>query len=344
MKNNFNRRDFIRTSAITGLGLGLSGSFTSLFGNEMNLVGKRVGIIGLDTSHSIAFTKSLNAADAGPQYKGYKVVAAYPQGSKDIKASTDRVPGYIEEIQKYGVEIVNSIDELIKKVDVVLLESNDGRVHLEQALPVLKAGKRLFIDKPIAGSLSDTLAIFEAAKTYNVSVFSTSSLRYMASAQDVVKGKVGKVLGADTFSPAALESTHPDLLWYGIHGIETLFTVMGKGCVSVSRTHSADTDVVVGIWDDGRIGTFRGIRSGKSGYGGAVFGENGVSILGPFDGYDPLLVEIVKFFDSGVPPVSPEETIEVVAFTVAADESKKNGGCPVNMVELINQEKLKHKK
>lgn len=344
MKNNFNRRDFIRTSAITGLGLGLSGSFTDLFGNEMKPAGKRVGIIGLDTSHSIAFAKTLNAADSGPQYKGYKVVAAYPQGSKDIESSVKRVPGYIEDIQKLGVEIVPSIDELLKKVDVVLLESNDGRVHLEQILPVFKAGKRVFIDKPIAGSLADTIAIFDASKKYNVPVFSTSSLRYMATAQEVVKGKVGKVLGADTYSPAALESTHPDLLWYGIHGIETLFTVMGKGCVSVARTHSADTDVVVGIWDDGRIGTFRGTRNGKSLYGGTVYGEKGNTNLGPFDGYDPLLVEIINFFDTGVAPVSPEETIEVVAFAVAADESKKNGGCPVNMVELINKEKLKSKK
>lgn len=344
MKNNFNRRDFIRTSAMTGLGLGLSGSFTSLFGNEMKLAGKRVGIIGLDTSHSVAFAKTLNATDSGPQYKGYKVVAAYPQGSKDIESSLKRVPGYIEDVQKLGVEIVSSIDELLKKVDVVLLESNDGRVHLEQALPVLKAGKRMFIDKPIAGSLSDTLAIFEASKRYNVPVFSTSSLRYMASAQEVVKGKIGKVLGADTFSPAALESTHPDLLWYGIHGVETLFTVMGAGCVHVSRVHSQDTDVVVGVWNDGRIGTFRGTRNGKALYGGTVYGEKGNSTLGPFDGYDPLLVQIVEFFDTGISPVSPEETIEVVAFTIAADESKRNGGASINMTELINKEKVKSKR
>lgn len=343
MKNNFNRRDFIRTTAITGLGLGMTGSFTNLFGNEPKLLGKRVGIIGLDTSHSIAFAKTLNAVDAGPQYKGYKVVAAYPQGSKDIESSTSRVPAYIEEVQKFGVEMVYSIDELITRVDVILLESNDGRVHLEQALPVLKAGKRMFIDKPVAGSLSDTIAIFEASQKYHAPVFSTSSLRYMESVQDVVNGKVGKVFGADTFSPAVIEPTHPDLLWYGIHGIETLFAVMGKGCTSVSRTHSADSDLVVGTWEDGRIGSFRGIRNGKSAYGGTVHGEKGATSLGPFDGYDSLLLKIVEFFETGVPPVSREETIEVVAFAVAADESKEKGGAPVNIVELINREKLKYK-
>jgi predicted dehydrogenase len=104
-----------------------------------------------------------------------------------------------------GVEIVGSIEDLLKKVDFVLLETNDGRPHLEQALLVVKAGKPMFIDKPVAGSLKDVIAIYETAKKYKVPIFSSSSLRYMESVQDVVKGKIGNVLGADTFSPATIE-------------------------------------------------------------------------------------------------------------------------------------------
>src|SRR5690606_37636641 len=181
-------------------------------------------------------------------------------------------------------------------------------VHLEQALPVFKAGKRMFIDKPIAASLADTVAIFEASKKYKTPVFSSSSLRYMDSAQEVVKGKIGKVLGADTYSPAALEKTHPDLLWDGIHGVETRFTVMGTGCKTVTMTHTENTDVVVGVWEDGRIGTFRCTRNGKSAYGGTVYGTTGNMSLGAFGGYDPLLKQIIQFFDSGIPPVSEQET------------------------------------
>ena len=337
MKSNFNRRGFIKASAITGLGLGLTGNFSNLYGQTNPLKGKRVGIIGLDTSHATAFTKTLNAADAAPEYKGYKVVAAYPQGSKDIESAVSRVPGYVKAIKEMGVEIVDSIGDLLKKVDVILLESNDGRVHLEQALPVFKAGKRMFIDKPIAAPLADTVAIFEASKKYKTPVFSSSSLRYMDSAQEVVKGKIGKVLGADTYSPAALEKTHPDLLWYGIHGVETLFTVMGTGCKTVTRTHTENTDVVVGVWEDGRIGTFRGTRNGKSAYGGTVYGTTGNMTLGAFGGYNPLLKQIIQFFDSGIPPVSEQETLEIVAFTEAADESKINGGTSVDIVNLIKK-------
>ncbi len=337
MKDNFNRRKFIRMTALTGAGLTFSGSLSPLFAQSGQLKGKRVGIIGLDTSHAVAFTKTLNAENAAAEYGGYKVVAAYPQGSKDIKSSVDRVPGYVKSVKELGVEIVDSISALLKKVDVVFLESNDGRVHLEQALPVLKARKRMFIDKPIAASYKDAKAIFEAAKKYNSPIFSSSSLRYMDGMTETRNGKIGKILGAQTFSPAHLESTHPDFFWYGIHGVEMLFTLMGTGCKSISRVSTPETDLVVGVWDDNRIGTFRGTRKGKSDYGATVFGDKANVVLGKFQGYNPLLIEVVKFFDTGVVPVQPEETLEICAFMEAADLSKARGGAAVSIDEVTKK-------
>ncbi len=335
MKNLLNRRDFIKTTTATGIGLTLGGSvFAS---NKAVPSGKKVGIIGLDTSHSIAFTKALNADNAGPEFKGYKVVAAYPYGSKTIESSAKRIPGYIEDVKALGVAIVGSIDELLKQVDVILLETNDGRLHLEQALPVFKAGKRMFIDKPIAASLADAVAIFEASEKYNLPIFSASSLRYIKGA-DIDKSTV---IGADAYSPATYEATHPDLFWYGIHGVETLFTVMGTGCKEVVRIHTPDTDVVVGTWEDGRIGTFRGTRSGKSGYGGVVYTNSGNISLGPYGGYTPLLVEIINYFETGEVPVRPEETLEIFAFMTAADESKAQGGKPVDMQQVLRKARAK---
>ena len=330
MKKEINRRDFVKTAAIGGIGLGMTAGNGALFGMGSQASG-RIGIIGLDTSHSIAFTKALNAPDAKPEFAGFRIVAAYPKGSSDIKSSYERIPGYIEEVKKYGVEITNSIEELITKVDFVLLETNDGKIHLEQALPVFKGGKRLFIDKPIAASLEHALAIFKAADKYKVPVFSSSSVRYMPGIKDVAEGKIGKVTGADTFSPCSLEPSHPDLFWYGIHGVEALIAVMGTGCKTVTRVSTADTDVVAGIWNDGRIGTFRGTRSGQHGYGGTAFGEKGSMSLGTYAGYDPLLLKILEFFKTGIEPVNREETIEIFAFMQAADVSKKKGGIPVDV-------------
>ena len=299
--------------------------------------GLKVGIIGLDTSHSIAFTKVLNDPDAKADVAGCRVICAYPQGSADIESSTSRVPGYTEQMEDLGVEIVSSIEELVGKCDCVLLESNDGRPHLEQYLPVLEAGKPCFIDKPLAGSLADCLKIYALAKDKGVPVFSSSSLRYSSGVQAIRQGAAGKVMGCDAFSPCALEKTHPDLFWYGIHGVELLYTAMGKGCQTVSRSNTPGSDVAVGVWEDDRIGTFRGIRAGKSGYGGMAYGSDAIQPLGGYEGYRPLVVEIVKFFKSGKSPIDPAETLELYAFMEAADESKRRGGEPVSIVEVMEK-------
>lgn len=339
MKHQYNRRKFIEIVTLAGTSIGFSGILNPVMAKATLQKGKRVGIIGLDTSHAVAFTKTLNTTDTTGVYLGYKVVAAYPQGSLDIKSSIERIPGYIEDVKKLGVEIVSSIDELLKKVDVVLLETNDGRRHLEQALPVLKAGKRMFIDKPIAASLADATAIFKASEKYKTPIFSSSSLRYMDGLEEARNGKFGKVLGAQTYSPSPLEPTHPDFFWYGIHGVEMLFTIMGTGCKSVSRVYTADTDLVVGIWEGNRIGTFRGLRSGKKDYGITVFGENNIVEINNFKGYNPLLLKIVNFFETGKVPVNPKETLEICAFIEAADESKKNNGASVNIEAVYNRVK-----
>ncbi len=342
MNKHLPRRHFIRYSANTALGLGLLGIFSKTFANPISLSdSKRIGIIGLDTSHSIAFAKALNGLNPSPAYSGFTISAAYPLGSADIESSVKRIAGYTEEIKKLGIEIVSSIEELLTKCDFVLLETNDGRPHLQQALQVIKAQKPLFIDKPVAGTLSDAIAIFEAAKKNQVPIFSSSSLRYMETVQEVLRGKIGKVLGADTFSPATLEKTHPDLFWYGIHGVEMLIAVMGIGCKEVVRVHTADTEIVVGTWQDGRTGSFRGTRTGTHDYGGTVYGEKGNQVLGPFKGYDNLLDQIIGFFKSGIPPVSAEETLEIYTFMEAADESKRNGGKAVLLADVYSKARMK---
>jgi len=290
----------------------------------------------LDTSHSVAFTKAMNAPQADTKLKGYKVVAAYPYGSKTIESSAKRIPGYVEEVKNFGVMITDSIAALLEQVDVVLLETNDGRLHLEQVLPVFKAEKRVFIDKPIAASLADTKAIFAAARQYNVPTFSSSSLRYIENIPNLASGKaIGAITGVDAFAPATLESTHPDLFWYGIHGVELLYALLGTGCNEVRRVYGEGTDIVVGTWSDGRVGIFRGIRQGKGGFGGMAYGTDGQQALGTYGGYLPLLYRVVEFFDTGSVPVSPEETTELVAFMEAADESKRRSGAAVSIKELL---------
>ncbi len=303
-----------------------------------------VGMIGLDTSHCLAFARLLNNVDDPKHVPGCRLTVVYPKGSPDIESSVSRVPKYTEEIKKLGVEVVDDLEAMVAQVDAVLLETNDGRPHLEQVIPVLKAGKPCFIDKPIAGSLADCIAIFKLAKHFETPVFSSSSLRYGKNTLAVRGGSIGEVTGADTYSPCSLEKTHPDLYWYGIHGCESLFTVMGPGVHTVVRTQTSDFELVTGAWEDGRIGTFRGIRSGKGGYGGTAFGTTGVADVGSYNGYDPLLIEIVNFFKTGESPVSAEETTDIYAFMEAADESKRQGFVPVKVADVMAKANIEAEK
>ncbi len=291
----------------------------------------RAGMIGLDTSHAPAFAKILNDPGAEGRLADVSVVAAYPGGSPDLPASRDRVKGYTEQFRGMGVEIVDSIDELLERVDVVLLESVDGRPHLAQARPVIEAGKPLFIDKPMAASLADAMRIFRLAEARGVPCFSSSSLRFASGFQAARAGKpFGRVRSCTAWSPMHLETHHPDLFWYGIHGVEILFTIMGPGCEEVARL---GPERVEGVWKDGRRGTF----VAKKGFGAEVVAEKGSGNVGKHEGYKPLVVEIVKFFHTGKPPVGPEETLEILAFMEAAEVSKQRDGAPVKIAEVMRR-------
>jgi predicted dehydrogenase len=296
----------------------------------------RIGMIGLDTSHVIAFTKLIN--DPDKDY-GCKVVVGYPGGSPDIKASADRVERFTRQLRdEFGVEIVDTIEELCEKVDGVMLESVDGRPHLAQARPVIAAGKPLFIDKPMAASLADVLEIFRLAEEAGVPCWSSSSLRFGPGMVAIRHNDtLGEVLGCDTYSPCSLEENHPDLYWYGIHGVEMLFTIMGTGCEFVQRTQTDDYELVVGTWKDGRIGTYRGLRAPKSDYGSMVFGTKGI-VRGPgYEGYEPLVDAVVKFFKTGKVPVPAEETIEIFTFMTAADVSKGHSGVRISLESVLEE-------
>ncbi len=296
----------------------------------------RLGIIGTDTSHVIAFTKLLNGDAGSPDHiAGARVVAAFKGGSPDLEESASRVDKYASELEsKYGVEIVPDIPTLLTKVDAVLLESVDGRPHLAQARPVIAAHKPLFIDKPLASTLADAREIARLAAAAGVPWFSSSSLRYGVIGATM---KFPDITGVTTWGPGPLEPHHQlDLAWYAIHPIELLYTIMGPGCVSVTRISSADADVIVGQWKDGRIGTVRAIRP-YSDYGAIVHRGRTTVVSHPKASeaadYRALVTQIVKFFETGKPPVPNAETLEIFAFMDAAQRSKEQGGKPVALRE-----------
>ncbi|MGB8166509.1 MAG: Gfo/Idh/MocA family oxidoreductase [Chthoniobacteraceae bacterium] len=311
-----------------------------------------LGLIGLDTSHCLAFTRALNDASSPTHVAGARIVAAVKTFSPDMPASVDRVEDFAATmVDELGVRLVPSIEQLCREVDAVMITSLDGRAHLEQARAAFAAQKPVFIDKPLAASLRDVIEIFRLAKEAGVPVFSSSAYRFYESMAALRRVDVGEVRAAISYGPAYLDERHPDLFFYGIHPAEALVAVMGQGCESVVRSHTADSDVVTGIWLGGRLGVLHGLRTKAIPHKVTVFGATGFAEQQPTgtrfnkfgalndthggDSYASLLREIVNFFQTGEPPVSPEETIELFAFLEAADESKRRGGLPVNLSEVI---------
>ena len=304
----------------------------------------RLGLIGLDTSHVIAFTSRFNEPDNPNHVPGGRVVAAFKGGSADIESSHTRVEGYTKTlVEKYGVKIYDSIKEVCENVDAILLTSLDGRPHLSQVRPVFEANKPVFVDKPVAGTLKDAVEIYRLAKESKVPCFSSSSLRWYPGVVEVANADVGELISVLSYGPAPSEPNHPDLFWYGIHPTEALFTVMGTGCETVTRTSTEDTVVVTGIWKDGKVGTLHGLAKGRFGYKVTAFGSKAIVEQTKGGDYTPMLREVIKFFNTGKPPVAPETTLEIYAFMEAADESKRRGGTPVKISEVLHKAGLNSK-
>lgn len=291
----------------------------------------RLGIVGTDTSHSVAFTALLNDPANKNHLAGARVVAAYKGGSSDIKESSGRVDKYADELSsKYGVELTPDIPTLLTKVDAILLESVDGRKHLEQFRQIVKAGKPVFIDKPLASTLFDAREIAKLAQENNVKWFSASVLRF----SDVLPTlKVDGLNGVYAWGPGPLEEHHQlSLSWYGVHTVETLYTMLGRGCEEVTFTASDDADVVTGKWRDGRIGTIRVIRP-YSAFGVTAFSAKAIKTNEKdlYTGYQNLVKEIIQFFQTGKSPIDEQETLEMFAFMDAAQRSKDSGGTPTKL-------------
>lgn len=289
----------------------------------------KLGVLDFDTSHVVEFTKRLHGVGVPEEQRvaGARVVAGWPGESAIMP---ERIEPYTEQLRELGVEIVNGPEELLGRVDGVLIESQEGATHLGRARPFLEAGLPLFIDKPFANSVQDAREIARLSERHDAPVFSSSSLRYAPELVELLADRegLGAIHGASVWTPASTHPGNPGLFHYGIHGVELLYTVMGPGCQEVWCVSEAGGEVVMGRWRDGRIGTVRGIRTGAAPFGVTVYAEKAVRTI-PLETkliYRELLKQIVTFFETRRSPVPLSHTVEIVAFMEAALHSAGNGG------------------
>ena len=231
---------------------------------------------------------------------------------------------------KWGVKIVGSIAELCPATDGLLLESVDGRAHLSQFREASRCGKPVFIDKPLASTLVSAKEIARIARERGIPWFSSSSLRY-SSIADL---RTPDMISAIIWAPGPLEAHHQlDLSWYGIHGIEMLYTLFGTGCTEVF------TNILAGLGRDHR--EMEGwspwncppAASVRQVFGSVVYLKD-KSLNAKPDisfSYLPLVREIVTFMQTKTAPVSNSETLEIFEFMDAAQRSLAEHGALVKL-------------
>ena len=298
----------------------------------------RIGIIGLDTSHAEQFTLRLNDTANPNHVPGGRVVAAFPAASADIEESRSRVEGFTAIVRdKFGVRIAGGIEDVCNNVDAILLLTLDGRPRLPQMKQILSFGKPVFMDKPVAASLKDAVEIYRLAEAAKVPVFSASAIRWYPGVLEVANVEKEPANGALSYGPAHILAHHPDLFFYGIHPTEALFTIMGTGCLSVSRVTTPASSVVTGLWQGSRTGTLHAIHEGVKAYKVIRFGKNAVTEQKSEGDYTPMLREIIKFFQTKQPPISAKDTLEIYAFMEAAEESKRRGGKSISLREVLSK-------
>jgi len=323
----------------------------------------RLGILGFDNYQAVAYVQFYNNPKAEGDLAGLRVTAAYAVTSPDYPESAELTERWKKQmlglyqnakdpsLSAPPVELVDSIDELLKRCDAVMMWSLDGTKHLAQATQVLKAKKPLFIGRPLASSPEDAIAIMKVAEETKTPCWSCSQHRFSPGFIGMREHpEVGKVLGCDVYGGYDVKAAEPDAFSRSLHSIETLYTIMGPGCVKLSCTSSPTAEVVTAVWKDGRVATYRGIKTGAVKYSATVFGDKGVSTAGIYGhgvpvkgvvpttdkymGYGGLAIEMAKFFKGGPAPVTPAETLEIFAFMKAADQSRAQNGATVDLPVL----------
>lgn len=324
----------------------------------------RVGILGFDNYQGLAFAQLFNNPKAEGDLTGVKVTSVFPVECPDYPESAALTKRWIDSCARWGtgdnkvlkeyhpVTMVKSVDELLANVDAVMICSLDGRLHVKQAESVLKAGKRLFLTRPLAASLADAQAIFKLAEQTGTPMFSCSQHRYSPGFSGMRNHpEVGKVLGCDVYGGFEIKGPAADEFIRPLHSLETIYAIMGPGVERVTCTSTDTAESLTLVWNDGRVGTYRGIKSGAVKYSATVFGDKGVSTAGIYGhgvpvqgvvptkdkymGYEGVAIEIAKFFKGGPTPVAPAETLEIFGVLAAAEKSRAQQGATIRVADML---------
>ncbi|QDU34566.1 Oxidoreductase family, NAD-binding Rossmann fold [Poriferisphaera corsica] len=279
---------------------------------------KKIGMIGLDTSHVTIFAELLSNQDHEHYIGGGEVIAGWPGGSKDFAMSHSRVDEYTNALRdQYGATIFETPEEVAEVSDAIFIHAVDGATHLELFKQVVSYGKPVFIDKPLACSVHDAKAIIELAEEREVLIGSASSLRYWDELVIAIADKeMGEIESMEAWGPLSFQEGMPWYFWYGVHSVEMLVAGLGPGCEEMSLHMNDKSEILNMRWADGRSGIYHGIKEGHGGFGAVIHRSEGVQVLDCAKSSRPYYVSLVeRLMDTlvqGKEMVAYDEMLETV--------------------------------
>ena len=274
----------------------------------------KIGLIGLDTSHSEIFTRLLNDSEDPHHVKGAQITHVIPTYSNDLPISRERFPDYYEIVtNKYGVIPVEDVEEFMTVVDAVIIGTVDGRNHLEWFKKVVSHSKPVFIDKPIVMNSGEMKELINLSKIYHTPIMSSSSLRFSES---VVQSKNTEIQSGYFYGPTPRQEKMPGYFWYGVHLVEMVVTIFGTQVEKMKLETYKDCEQIHMTFSDGKHAIIRGENEWHIRFGAILHSKENVHALRLWEEEKPyyagLTEQIVRFFETGVSPVPIEETEEIV--------------------------------
>jgi predicted dehydrogenase len=284
-----------------------------------------IGIIGLDTSHSIEFTRRIQAPDCPPdqKVKGMKVVTClrFPSAFQSEPDQDKRQ----QILESWGVAVTKNLDEATCDVDALMLEINDPGLHLEYFQKIVNIGKPIFVDKPPADTVANAQEIGRLAKEKKIRIFSASSLRFgpqvLQIAKEMPQAKICFSIGCLGKAPKG-----SSIVWYGVHVVEMLQQVMGIGAKKAYACKDAIGIMAIIEYSYNRRGLIQ-LTEGDYQYGIMAQDAKTKKYYNVDSSrlYTDLLNRIRDFFNGAKPAVGWEESVEVQAILNAIDQSVTTG-------------------
>jgi predicted dehydrogenase len=298
----------------------------------------RIGIIGIDSSHTPEFTKRISALHKEGKTP-CRVTCFWDPGRHEWQhpegatRSKQDVEGWRKTTLELGAQQVDSIDKLLSQVDGVMVLNINGRRHLELAVPSLARGLPTYVDKPLTCSIDQAMALLSIARQYKARCYSASSLRFITEIPKLDVSALGKVVSIDAFGNGELQDLMPGLWHYGCHSIEMVDAIfkhcgLGGGVKRVSAIELPQRHFIDMEYRDGRYARIRMERQGSWAFGATVHGEKGVQqfIVDFAPVYTRLVEGMVKFFEGGPAPVELRDIVESVAVMQLGNESIARNG------------------